>query len=112
MFHKIKTDVFTYILIQLSLLKEQEDIIHCELSKITPSSPTTTTTTTTVEPTKNQQLKKRISSDRNCTATVTNDLVKMMEGDENPFVPHQEIFNKFSFMVSCCFFSLNHIYYI
>lgn len=29
------------------------------------------------------------------------DLVKIMEGEvENPFIPHQQVFNKFSIMVS------------
>ena len=73
----------------MGLLQEQEEIIQSELSKLQV---------------KKSPLKKKNSKnlrEPKQSVTVTNDLVKMVEGDTmNPFLPHQEIFNKFSFVVS------------
>ena len=74
----------------MGLLLEQETIIQMELSKLEGK-------------TKPAQ-KKNKSKEPKQSADMSNDLVKMVEGDtSNPFLPHQEIFNKFSFVV--CIYS-------
>ena len=79
---------------QMGLLQEQEAVIQMELSKF--------------EVKKSPQKKSKSKNKELEQNVMTNDLVKMVEGDtSNPFLPDQEIFNKFSFVV--CASSANFI---
>lgn len=70
----------------MGLLQEQEAIIQMELSKLEVK------TKPSQKKNKNKEPKQSVD--------MCSDLVKMVEGDtSNPFLPHQEIFNKFSFVV-------------